>query len=110
MHRLTRIAYTLSCMLIGACCTSDDMCIASAADMGTDDSTDSESSPTEAGPLCCADHGNIDGYDNICAISEAPKCIGCDGQPVLCMTTGCGVPSVDDCCLDDDGATVTCPR
>jgi hypothetical protein len=108
MNRLIRISPMLAFMLIGACCSSNDMCIASSAD--TDDYVDSDSLPTDAGGECCAIHGNIDGSDNICAISETPKCVGCDGKPVLCMTTGCGVPFVDDCCLDDDGATVTCPR
>ena len=103
MHRLI-----LLCLFISACSTSDDnMCIASATD--TEDREDSEAAPTEAGHNCCAVHGVLDGYDNVCAVSEAPMCVGCDGQPVLCMTTGCGVPFEEDCCLVD-GVTVTCPR
>ena len=101
MHRFIFIIAMSS-----ACCTSDDnVCVASASDS---EARDSEvAGPTDPGPNCCADHGKLDGYDNICAISEAPVCVGCDGQPVLCMTTGCGVPFTQDCCLVD-GVTVAC--
>lgn len=96
-------------IFVGACCTSDDnMCIASAMDT-SDRESESSPAPTEAGANCCVEYGKLPGYDNICAVSMAPFCVGCDGQPVLCMTTGCGVPFAEDCCLDD-GETVTCPR
>jgi len=98
---------TLLASIASACCTSDSMCIASSTES---DGVDSESeTPTEASGVCCDQHGLLDGYDNICAISVAPMCVGCDGKPVLCMTTGCGVPFVEDCCLVD-GRTVTCQR
>ena len=104
---MRRIFLTIA-MFTSACCTSDDnMCVASATD--TDDRGSSGDSPTEPGGACCVEHGKLDGYDNICAISEAPMCVGCDGKPVLCMTTGCGVPFAEDCCLVG-GETVTCPR
>lgn len=87
-----------------ACCTSDDnVCVAESTDTGSSEG----GVPTDPGANCCADFGKLDGYDNICAVSEAPRCYGCDGQPVLCMTTGCGVPFKEDCCLVD-GETVAC--
>ena len=96
-------------VFLGACCTSDDnMCIASATDT-SDMEMESTPAPTEAGANCCAVYGTQAGKDNICAISDAPFCVGCDGEPVLCMTTGCGVPFTQDCCLVG-GETVTCPR
>lgn len=104
---LRSFAFTVFCALTGACCTSEDVCIASSTD-GEDAGSESET-PTEPSGACCEQHGLLDGYDNVCAVSLAPMCVGCDGQPVLCMTTGCGVPFVEDCCLVG-GRTVTCQQ
>lgn len=67
------------------------------------------------GDECCAEHGAVEGKRNTCAISEEPFCLGCDGEPVLCWTVGCGTacnPSAgecaEDCCLSDAGETVAC--
>lgn len=57
---------------------------------------------------CCETHGSVPGKENICAASVEPFCIGCDGEPVLCMTTGCGDHSSEACCLDEAGQTVAC--
>ena len=57
---------------------------------------------------CCELHGSVRGKDNTCRISEPPFCIGCDSEPVLCMTTGCGASSSEPCCLSDDGRTEAC--
>lgn len=64
---------------------------------------------------CCEQYG--DQFGGICLLfdfdgdkvsGEPPACIGCDWEPVLCMTHGCGTPNVKDCCLNDKGQTVTC--
>lgn len=57
---------------------------------------------------CCEAHGSVPGKDNICRASSEPFCVGCDGEPVLCMTTGCGAHSSEACCLDSEGRTGAC--
>ena len=57
---------------------------------------------------CCEVHGSVPGKDNICRASSEPFCVGCDGEPVLCMTTGCGAHSSEACCLDSEGRTGAC--
>jgi hypothetical protein len=58
---------------------------------------------------CCEENGSLPDAPGICAVSEAPVCVGCDGEPVLCMTHGCATPNVADCCLNRAGVTVACP-
>lgn len=82
------------------------MCVVVEPTSGGDSSSTGE--PTTGGD-CCEEHGAFPEADGICAVSEAPVCVGCDGEPVLCMTHGCAVPNVEDCCLDQAGVTVVCP-
>lgn len=65
--------------------------------------------PPWRGPLnCCESHGNVEGQDDTCNLSHGNSCIGCDYQPVLCMTHGCSEPGEQDCCLSPEGETVAC--
>lgn len=57
---------------------------------------------------CCEEHGTVDGAEGLCLAGERMRCIGCDWLPRLCMTHGCAVPDAEDCCLDEQGATVAC--
>ena len=59
-----------------------------------------------APPNCCEDHGEVS--PGMCATSADHKCVGCDYEPVLCMTHGCDAAGEADCCLSDDGETVPC--
>jgi hypothetical protein len=61
-----------------------------------------------APPNCCEDHGEVAGAPGLCSLTADHKCVGCDYEPVLCMTHGCGSANVEDCCLSDDGETVPC--
>ena len=59
-------------------------------------------------PDCCEEYGKVNGKSNTCTIGSGNMCVGCDYEPVLCQTHGCGTANVKDCCLDDEGATVFC--
>ena len=77
----------------------------------TTDMVASESILTEEsnGYDCCEENGNIEGKENICATSRSPKCVGCDGAPVLCETSCVSHGETLPCCLASDGSTVPCP-
>jgi hypothetical protein len=86
----------------------EDMCVAVEPTSTGGDSSSGDPTTTGRGD-CCEEHGSFPDAPGICAVSEAPVCVGCDGEPVLCMTHGCAVPNVKDCCLDRAGVTVVCP-
>jgi len=66
------------------------------------------SEKTSGDGSCCEDFGNAPGKPNTCNASEGSFCVGCDYEPVLCMTHGCTVEGEEDCCLSPDGETVPC--
>lgn len=76
---------------------------------GEGDTGDPTTGHADAGnDQCCEDFGYLPNHGMICGASEMPWCVGCDGEPVLCMTHGCAVINALDCCLSDEGETIAC--
>lgn len=120
--------FALCSVLASACCDGGDLvdnindfaikaCSGGGADDGGSstikDGEDDTGEPTtghaDAGnEECCEEFGYLPNHGMICGASEMPWCVGCDGEPVLCMTHGCAVINAPDCCLSDEGETIAC--
>ncbi len=97
-------AITLPFLLAAACCSTASGPVGSET---IDDPEPQQESPT--GSDCCEQHGTLDGKPDACAVAKPPKCIGCDGAPVLCQTACVIDGETVPCCLAS-GETVPCPE
>ena len=102
------LMFALCSVLASACCDNGDLGSSTFKDVETGD-TDPTTGHADAGnDQCCEDFGYLPNHGMICGASEMPWCVGCDGEPVLCMTHGCAVINALDCCLSDEGETIAC--
>jgi len=86
------------------CCSSDDTTTGAVSDSGS--SSDNMESD---GVDCCERSGEFsDEKQDVCAVSDPPRCIGCEGQPVLCQTSCVSHGKTVPCCLAS-GETIPCP-